>query len=81
MRVGGPCKELFSDIFEHWSKRYAEDMKTNPHAAADAYLAHARGFDVARLAGCYTQETYHDRARNLVSATVRFPLAAPIGNA
>lgn len=70
----GHVKELFSDIFEHWSKRYAEDMKTNPHAAADAYLAHARGFDVARLAGCYTQETYHDRARNLVSATVRFPV-------
>lgn len=70
----GHVKELYSDIFEHWSKRYAEETKTNPNAAADAYLIHARGFDISQLQGCYSQETYHDRQRNLTSATVRFPI-------
>lgn len=71
----GHVKDLFPEIFDHWSTRYAEEAKTNPNAAADAYLAHARGFDISKLKGCYTQETYHDREKGITSATVRFPVA------
>ena len=70
----GHVKDLYPEIFDHWSTRYAEETKTNPNAAADAYLAHARGFDISALRGCYTQETYHDRQKNITSATVRFPV-------
>ncbi|MBB1625195.1 toprim domain-containing protein [Achromobacter sp. UMC71] len=72
----GHVKELYSDIFDHWSKRYAEETKTNPNAAADAYLAHARGFDLSRIAGSYTQENYYDRERRIGSATVRFAVGS-----
>jgi hypothetical protein len=68
----GHVKELLSDIFDHWSKRYEEEQKTNPNAAADAYLVHARGFDLSKIAGTYTQEYYRDQQRNIGSATVRF---------
>ncbi len=68
----GHVKDLFPEIFDNWSKRFAEQQKTNPNAAADAYLAHARGFDLAPLRGSYTQEYYHDRERGIGSATVRF---------
>lgn len=71
----GHVKELYSDIFDHWSKRYAEEQKTNPNAAADAYLAQARGFDLAKIAGTYTQEHFHDRELGIGSATVRFTFA------
>jgi len=67
-------KELYPDLFENWSDRYAVS-EANPHAAADAYLAHARGFDIARLKGCYTQESYVDRALDASTATVRFRLS------
>jgi len=67
-------KDLFPDIFNHWSKRTEHEQARNPKAAADAYLAQARGFDLSRIAGLYTQETYFDRARNIGSATVRFPV-------
>ena len=36
-------KELYRDLFENWSERYVR-TETNPNAAADAYLEHARGF-------------------------------------
>lgn len=71
----GHVKDLYPEIFDHWSTRYAEETKTNPNAAADAYLMHARGFDISQLRGCYTQETYHDREKGITSATVRFPVA------
>lgn len=71
----GHVKDLYPEIFDNWSTRYAEEAKTNPNAAADAYLMHARGFDISKLRGCYTQETYHDRERGITSATVRFPVA------
>lgn len=66
-------KDLYRDLFESWSDRY-QTTESSPHAAADAYLMHARGFPLARLAGCYTQEWYQDRQRGIGSATVRFPL-------
>lgn len=69
----GEVRDLYPEIFDNWSNRH-QQTETNPHAAADAYLSHARGLDLRLLRGCYTQETYVDRQRNITSATVRFPL-------
>ena len=66
-------KEIYRDLFENWSERFVR-TETNPHAAADAYLMHARGFPLTRLHGLYSQELHQDRERNITSATVRFPL-------
>ncbi len=66
-------KELYPDIFDNWSKRHKQTPE-NPHAAADAYLAAARGFDLMRLRGSYTQEWYRDPELGIVSAAVRFPI-------
>jgi len=67
-------KEEYPDLFENWSNRY-QQTPTNPHAAADAYLRQARGFDIERLKGIYTQENYYDPVKKIGSATVRFPVA------
>ncbi|MDH4743133.1 toprim domain-containing protein [Sphingomonas sp. CBMAI 2297] len=69
----GRVKELYPDIFDDWSKRYVRTEK-DPHAAADAYLAHQRGFDLMGLRGSYSQEHFHHSALNIGSATVRFPM-------
>ncbi|CAB5705372.1 toprim domain-containing protein [Comamonas aquatica] len=79
------AKDLYSDLFESWSDRArtAEERKPegerNPHAAADAYLQQARGFDLALIRGLYTQEQYFDqradRGRGAGTATVRFAVA------
>lgn len=66
-------KELYPDLFENWSDRYRV-TEANPNASADAYLTHMRGFDIAKLRGCYAQETYVDKDINATTATVRFPL-------
>ncbi|MBB3877925.1 toprim domain-containing protein [Sphingomonas pseudosanguinis] len=66
-------KPLYPEIFDDWSKRYVRTAQ-DPHAAADAYLQHARGFNLMGLRGCYTQETYHDSKLDISTATVRFPL-------
>lgn len=67
-------KDQYRDLFASWSDRYVV-TETNPHAAADAYLRFARGFDLARLRGLYTQENYWSREANAGSATVRFTLS------
>ena len=79
------AKDLYSDLFESWSDRAraAEERKPeaerNPHAAADAYLEQARGFDLTLIGGLYTQEQYFDqradRGRGAGTATVRFAVA------
>lgn len=79
------AKELYSDLFNSWSERAraVEERKPeaerNPQAAADAYLQQARGFDLARIQGLYTQEQYFDqradRGRGAGTATVRFAVA------
>lgn len=69
----GETKALYPEIFDDWSKRY-KVTRENPNAAADAYLIAARGFDIAPLKGCYTQERYHDQELDLGSGTVRFPM-------
>lgn len=66
-------KELYPDLFDNWSDRF-KVSEANPHAAADAYLASARGLDVAKLKGRYTQESYVDRELDASTATVRFVL-------
>lgn len=69
----GHVKDLYPEIFDDWSKRH-QQTPTNPNAAADAYLAEARGFDIRTLQGAYSQEWHRDQQLNLTSATVRFPL-------
>jgi hypothetical protein len=66
-------KEIYSDLFESWGDRY-KATPAAPNAAADAYLRDARGFDLAKIAGWYKQESYYDPEKKLGSATVRFPL-------
>lgn len=68
-------KDLYPDLFDHWSKRYQAEPATSPNAAADAYLAMARGFDITRIRGAYTQENYYDARKQIGSATIRFPFA------
>ena len=69
----GHVKDRYPDVFDNWSNRHPV-TETNPNAAADAYLDHARGLDLRLLRGAYAQETYHDRDKGLTTATVRFPL-------
>ena len=69
----GHVKEIYPEIFDNWSERHKASER-DPHAAADAYLLHARGLDLRLLRGSYTQESYVDMARGANSATVRFPL-------
>ncbi|MDP3579119.1 toprim domain-containing protein [Methyloversatilis sp.] len=66
-------KELYPDLFERWTERHPVTPE-NPYAAADAYLKMARGFDLARIKGWYTQETYFDPSIKAGSSTVRFAL-------
>jgi len=66
-------KDLYPEIFDNWSTRH-EATPANPHAAADAYLLNARGLDLRLIRGSYAQEVYHEKQRNLTSATVRFDL-------
>jgi hypothetical protein len=67
-------KALYPDLFEKWSERFV-CSPTSPSAAADAYLRFARGFDLARIGGWYSQEQYYDAALGAGSATVRFAVA------
>lgn len=75
-------KELFPELFESWSDRYgrpdspaakAEPASKTP--VADAYLRYGRGFDLERIKGWYSQESYFDPKIDAGTATVRFPLA------
>ncbi len=66
-------KDLFSDLFDDWSKRHPP-TKEEPTASAIAYLSFNRGFDLALIKGWFSQENYWDRARDIGSATVRFEM-------
>lgn len=78
------AKDLYPDLFESWTERFQEPEKAkspeqqNPRAAAEAYLRINRGFDLARIAGLFTQESYYDpradQGRGAGSSTVRFAL-------
>lgn len=66
-------KDLYDDLFDDWSKRF-EQTPTNPNAAADAYMQYSRGFDLARVRGMYSQDSYYDLKTKAGTATVRFAL-------
>lgn len=68
-------KDLYRELFESWSDRF-EVTPAHPHAAADAYLQEGRGFELDRIRGWYTQESYWNGTLNIGSATVRFALPA-----
>ena len=80
------AKDLYSDLFESWSDRVNKveeakpEAERSPTAVADAYLQQARGFDLTKIAGLYTQESYFDkkadRGKGAHSATVRFAVAS-----
>jgi hypothetical protein len=70
-------KDLYPDLFETWTDRHPKTPQ-NPHAAADAYLSIARGFDLAKIKGLYTQEAYWDHKTNQGSSTVRFQLGGGV---
>ncbi len=64
-------RDLYSDIFENFNQRYIPSTK-NPTATADAYLEMARGFDIKRMRGWYSQDKYWNPNANKGTATVRF---------
>lgn len=66
-------KDIYSDLFNEWSESHPVTPE-NPNASADAYLRDGRGFDLIKIKGWYTQESYWDRSQNIGSATVRFAL-------
>ncbi len=66
-------KDLYDDLFDDWSRRFPQTTES-PTAAADAYLRYSRGFDLAPLAGLYTQDHYYNGQLKAGSATVRFAL-------
>ncbi|MDR1228649.1 MAG: hypothetical protein LBK55_06475 [Azoarcus sp.] len=68
-------RDLYSELFNDWSNLYPANTN-NPRATADAYLAEGRGFDLARIRGWYTQESYF--ANDEATATVRFALAKDV---
>lgn len=79
------AKELYPDLFESWTERFQmpelakPPEQRNPNAAAEAYLVQARGFELARVKGLFTQEAYFDpeadHGRGAGTATVRFAVA------
>lgn len=69
----GHVKTLYPDLFDNWSKRFAV-QPAQPQATADAYLHLARGFELSKIKGWYTQETYYDREAQAGTATVRFTI-------
>lgn len=65
-------RERYSDLFENLSDRFPKTIE-NPNATADAYLYRNRGFEVAKLAGWYTQGRRKMKSEEWAE-TVRFPL-------
>ena len=68
-------KDICDDLFKDWSKDFPKTT-ASPTASADAYLIQSRGFDISKLKGMYTQETFHNEYLfpGLYSATVRFKI-------
>lgn len=65
-------RERYSFLFENLSERFPA-TETNPNATADAYLKRNRGFDIAKLAGWYSQAKRKMKS-GVWADTVRFPL-------
>jgi hypothetical protein len=71
------AKELYPELFNDWSKLYPATARA-PTATADAYLREGRGFDLSKIAGWYTQESYFNHGMQEGSATVRFALGKAV---
>lgn len=72
-------RELFPELFDSWTARYAPDPHTpdvpgSGTPVADGYLTDGRGFELERIRGWYRQETFWSRTHNAGSTTVRFEL-------
>ncbi|NIE97465.1 toprim domain-containing protein [Acinetobacter sp. Tr-809] len=71
-------KDICDDLFKDWSQDFPK-TESNPNASADAYMQHARGFDISSFKTLYKQELYRDyKNQSLVTSTVRFELAPGI---
>lgn len=68
-------QQLFPELFSNLDKHYPASEYV-PTATADVYLAVVKGFDIEKLAGHYSQHTYHHPHGNRGTATVRFHLNA-----
>jgi len=66
-------KDLYPGLFDDWGQRFPR-TEADPHAAAAAYLRDGRGFDLATVAGWYTQDSYYDHKTEQGSTTIRFPM-------
>lgn len=66
-------RDRYSELFESWSDR-APKTPENPNATADAYMRDGRGFELSRIKGWYSQDSYWDAEKGIGSSTVRFPL-------
>ena len=64
-------KELYPEIFTNFNEKFIPTKK-NPHATADAYMHHARGFDLSKLKKHYRQESFRCPKTGQSTATVRF---------
>ncbi|MCL2831499.1 MAG: toprim domain-containing protein [Betaproteobacteria bacterium] len=70
-------KQLYPELFDDWSTRHQKTPE-RPNAAADAYLAEMRGFDLPKIRGWYRQESFYDSRLGAGSATVRFALGQDV---
>nr|WP_300309247.1 toprim domain-containing protein [Halomonas sp.] len=68
-------KELFPELFSSWTERYdiPEHRAKSATPVADGYLSDGRGFDLERIRGWYSQDSYWKPDVG-GSATVRFVL-------
>ncbi|RAH37546.1 toprim domain-containing protein [Halomonas sp. SL1] len=68
-------KSLFPELFSSWTERYdvPEQRAESETPVADGYLRDGRGFDLERIRGWYTQESYWKPGIG-GTATVRFAL-------
>ena len=69
-------KALFPELFRSWSERYspkANEKASSTTPVADGYLRDGRGFELSRIQGWYTQESYW-KPEIGGTATVRFAL-------
>ncbi|MEQ9130779.1 MAG: toprim domain-containing protein [Salinisphaeraceae bacterium] len=73
-------KDLFPDLFDSWTERFAqpEAEKPDPTAVARAYLTMGRGFDLDALKRgkhyAFSQEYFQHPKLGIGSTTVRFTL-------
>ncbi|WP_157673537.1 toprim domain-containing protein [Endozoicomonas ascidiicola] len=66
-------RNLLPELFTNYSERFPK-TKENPHATADAYLAHNRHFDLGKIKGSYQQEAWRDTDTGEYCDTIRFYL-------